>query len=351
MKKKICVVVDVKEWAFDHIAQKLKKGLDDEYDIRIDYFNRREEQDYFYDFIEKNDDCDLIHFLNRRTLLLIDTDIFKQKVEASGRDFDQYVNEKKKKMTTAVYDHIDIDSEGLLKLKPIYNDYTKMYYTCSQKLFDIYNDIPDIKNPEMAVRDVVDKDIFFPDNMDRFERSELQNRKLVIGWVGNSVHNDQGNVDLKGFHTVIKPVIDNLLNEGYQLIEHYADRNVIWRNCAEMSQYYHEIDLCLFASLHEGTPLPILEAMYSGVPVIITDVGIAKEVLGAKQQNFIIGDREEGKNDEKVKESLKEKIKELYANRGLLQELSNENLLQVKHMEDNDIMKDFKDFFERALEK
>lgn len=349
MKKKICIVADVPGWAFDHIAQKIKKELSNKYNIRIVYFNRRKEQDFLYELIEENNDCDLIHFLNRRILLLLDTEIFKQKVKASGKDLDQYIHEMKKKFSTAVNDHIDLDSEGLLHLKSIYNDYTKMYYTSNKKLFNIYNSISGIQSPEMVIHDVVDNDIFFPKHIERFNKPEVNNRELVIGWVGNSIHSDQGDVDLKGFHTIIKPVIKELLNEGYQLKEHYADRNVIWRNLFEMSQYYSEIDVCLCASLHEGTPLPILESMYSGVPIITTDVGIVSEIFGEKQKKFIIGDRVEEKNEEKIKERLKEKIKELYDNRELLQKLSKENLIKIEQIENENIMKNFEAFFDKCL--
>lgn len=347
MKSKICVVADVPNWAFDYIARKVKKELDYKYDIRIEYFNRREEQDYLYEFIEKNDDCDLIHFLNRRILLLMDTDIFKQKVEASGRNYEQYIEEKRNKFSTGIYDHIDLDPEGIVNLAPIYNKYTKMYYTCSQKLFDIYNSIPEFKKPEMTVLDVVDKDIFYPTNT-RYEDNELETRPLVIGWSGNSVHNDQGSVDLKGFHTIIKPVIDELLAEGYQLVEHYADRNIIWRDCYEMAIYYNEIDICLCASLCEGTPRPALESLYCGIPFITTDVGIVNEIFGEKQKRFILGDRDNGNNDAMIREKLKESLKELYYNRNLLRELSQENLAQARLIE-KDIMKDFEIFFDKCL--
>ena len=49
MKKKICLVADVPNWAFDSIAQKVKKELSYKYDFRIDYFNRRTEEDLFYE--------------------------------------------------------------------------------------------------------------------------------------------------------------------------------------------------------------------------------------------------------------------------------------------------------------
>lgn len=34
MKRKICIVADVPNWAFDSIAQKIKKDLDYKYNVR-----------------------------------------------------------------------------------------------------------------------------------------------------------------------------------------------------------------------------------------------------------------------------------------------------------------------------
>ena len=68
------------------------------------------------------------------------------------------------------------------------------------------------------------------------------------------------------------------------------------------------------------------EGMASGVPLIATDVGIVPEILGTKQKDFIIGDRDNGNNDVVVAKKLKEKIIYLYNNRNVLKELSNENM-------------------------
>ena len=57
------------------------------------------------------------------------------------------------------------------------------------------------------------------------------------------------------------------------------------------------------------------------MPVISTDVGIVPEVFGEKQKEFII------KRD---KNELKDKIKELINDRKKRQELSEENLKQIK---------------------
>lgn len=351
MKRKICIVADVPNWAFDKIAQKLKKELSYKYDIRIDYFNRRTEKDFFYEFVERNDDCDLIHFLNRRILLLIDTNEFKNKVELTGRNVEEYINEKKNKFSTVANDHIDLNPSGIAKLQPIYNKYTKMYYTSSKKIFDIYSSIREFKNPDAMIHDICDEDFFKPLNIERFKHENIKDRQIVIGWVGNSVHSGQEDVDLKGFHTIITPVIQQLKEEGYNIIPHYADRNIKWRTTEEMQEYYSEIDICVCASIHEGTPLPILEAMYCGVPIISTDVGIVSEALGEKQKEFILGDRENGENDEKIKNKLKKKIMELYNDRNKFEILSEENLESIEQFDGGKTIKKFEEFFDACLKE
>lgn len=349
MRHKICIVADVRNWAFDSIAKKIKKELSYKYDIRIDYFNRRTEADYFYEFIERNDDCDLIHFLNRRMLLLMKTEIFKTKVEATGIKIEEYIDQKKNKFSTAVYDYIDLDSNGINKLKPVHNEYTKKYYTSTKNLFEIYSNIEELKKPDAIVHDICDESIFFPINIKRFENENIRDRAIIVGWVGNSTHNDEKDIDLKGFRTIIKEVMKQLEEEGYNINGYYADRNQKWRTTEEMPQYYSEIDICLCTSIHEGTPRPILEAMYCGIPIISTNVGIVNEALGNKQKSFIIGSRENGKNDERIKENLKNKIIELYNNRELFKELSEENLKSIEEFDGGKTIKDFDRFFESCL--
>lgn len=350
-KYKICIVADVPNWAFDNIAKMIKKELDYKYEIRIEYFNRRTEKDNFYEFLEKNNDCDLIHFLNRRTLLLMETDIFKEKVEKSGKVLKEYISQERAKISTAVNDHIDLTPEGIKVLKPIYNEYAKMYYTSSKKLFDIYNSIDEFRKPDTMIHDICDENVFKPNNLKRFEYDNIKDRTIVIGWVGNSIHSGQKDTDLKGFHSIIKPVIEELEKEKYNIKTHYADRNIVWRTTEEMSQYYSEIDMCLCTSIHEGTPLPVLESMYCGVPIISTDVGIVNEAFGKKQKEFVIGDRQNGIKDEEIKKLLKEKILNLYNNREKFKELSQENIKSIAEFDEGNKIKNFEKFFEKCLSK
>jgi len=345
MKQKICLVCDVPGWAFSNIATEVKNKLDYKYDINVVYFDEDKEADNFYEFLEGNKDADLIHFFWRRNLLLFESETFKNKVLASGRDVNSYIKEMVNKLSTGVYDFLGINEKWLLRYKEVFNSYTSNYYVSSKKLYNTYVNIPEYKKPTSIVHDVCDWERYVPINLERFNDF---NRPLVIGWVGNSTRVADG-VDLKGFNTIIKPLVDELKEEGYNIEGFYADRNIVLRTAEQMPEYYSKIDICICASIHEGTPLPILEAMSSGVPVVTTDVGIVKEVLGDKQKEYIIGDRENGKNDDSIKQILREKILELYNNRAMLKELSIENMTSVRKYDGGKIIKEFEEYFDLCL--
>ena len=112
-----------------------------------------------------------------------------------------------------------------------------------------------------------------------------------------------------------------------------------------MCDYYSKIDVYICVSITEGTPKPMLEAMGCGVPVITTDVGIAKEYLGKQEKEFIIGERKIGKSDDKIKENLKRKIKKIYNNRNLLIELSDENYNNSKKFNSKFYKDKYKEYF------
>ena len=351
MKKNICIVADVKGWAFDSIAQKVKKDLSYKYDIDIEYFNRREQANDFYEFVESLQKYDLVHFLNRRMLLLIGTPVFKEKLENSGRNYEEYINKIKNKFSTSVYDYMDIDEEGIKEHTKIFNNYTKKYYVATKKLLEIYNDITEYQKPYSMVHDICDKEIYKPNKLERFELENIKDRDIIIGWCGNSVHSGEKDVDLKGFRTILKPVMDELIEEGYHIKGIYADKNTTPRTPEEMPEYYSEIDICICTSVHEGTPRPVLESMYSGVPIISTNVGIVPEIFGEKQKKFIIGDRENGLNDENVRTNLKKSIIYLYNNRELFKQLSQENLISIEEFDGGKTIKAFDKFFEDCLKE
>ncbi len=321
-KSKIAIIADIPNWSFDIIAKLLKKELSNQYDIDIFYCVTDFNKDLF-EILEVIKNYDVLHFLTRKLLLQFESEEFKMKLEEKGYNYEQYVSEITKKITTCVYDHLAIQEDGIDYIK-IYRSYCKEYLVCSQKLYDIYNNIENCPKPWAEIRDTIDTELFVPSNLNRFEKENIINRPLIIGWVGNSKWNkkSENDIDYKGLKTILEVAIEELKKEGYEVIPYYADVNDRYRNAQEMQEYYSKIDIYVCVSLIEGTPRPLLEAMSCGVPIITTDVGIAQEVLGKKQKDFIL--------EERNVKALKEKIKYLYHHRELLQELSQENIVEGK---------------------
>ena len=316
--KTIALIVDMKDWAFDIEAKILKNNLKDKFDIDI-YVSKDYDDNLFY-ILEDTKKYDIIHFFWRKLLLQLSTDEFKDLLIKNNYEYDDYINDISKKISTGIYDHLFLDEESIKLYSNVFNKYCNKYYTCSKKLFDIYNSIEEYKSPWGVIHDTYDSNLY-----DGGDRTRYKNKKdyLIIGWIGNSNWNIKYK-DFKGFHTILNPVLDELIEEGYLIKKHFADKNIKFRTNEEMPAYYQEIDICIITSTEEGTPRPIIEAMASGVPLITTNVGIAEEALGPKQKEFIIGKRNDN-NDKEIKKRLKEKIIEIYNDRNLLEVLSEEN--------------------------
>ena len=209
----------------------------------------------------------------------------------------------------------------------------KDYFVSSEKLKQIYNKFE--KKPSYIISDGVDLELFKLKNENKYK--DIENKKIIIGWTGNSKFADENDDDLKGLNKVIRPAIEELIQEGYNIELNIADRNVKLIPHDKMPDYYNEIDIYVCASRTEGTPNPVLEAMACGIPVISTDVGIVSEVFGKEQKNFII---------ERTKESLKEKLKYIVNNKQILEQLSNENLEQIQNWSWKNKTDLFKKFFD-----
>ena len=351
MKQKICLVCDMKDWAFDFISHEIESKLKNKYDFVIEYLSEYDAAipGKLYDFFENHKEFDLIHFFWRKTLLPMETEDFSNSIIQDGKNYKQYIEQIKKKITIGIYDFLYLDNEENKKVfKNIINNLSLSYYVNSKKLYNEYLKMKDYRKPSMIVCDIFNSNVFKAEKLDRFLIENINNRPLVVGWVGNSKREENG-IDLKGLRTIIKPIIKELNNEGYNFIEKYADRNEKWRSNEEMPKYYSEIDICLITSIHEGTPRPALESMSCGVPLISTDVGIIQEVFGKKQKKFIIGSRKYGKNDDNIRKSLKEKLIELYNHRELFEDLSKENQESIRNYLEKNNVKQYDDFFSMCL--
>ena len=339
MKNKIALVVDADDWAYANIARNISKRLKNYYDFEII------PSQYFSDQLGKvlllTKDADLIHFFWRGKLLGFDYWDFKHYVKTLGFKEKEFLERywEGKTVTTAVYDHLYLDDSTINNTINIVSR-CKDYYVSSNRLKKIYNGLDLPKYPKCVITDGIDLDEFYPINLKRLNNTK--NRKLVIGWVGNSAW-EEGTEDFKGVNTILKPVVNELIDEGYDIEMYFADRQERMIPHDEMVNYYSKIDIYVCVSKIEGTPNPVLESMACGVPIISTDVGIVPDVFGKKQKEYILPERN--------KEELKKKLIYLYNNREKLKELSDENLKEIKKWSWDNIALQMKDFFDSVLEE
>lgn len=339
MKKKIAMIVDADNWAFANIAKNVSKTLSEYYDIKIfptQYFN-----DDIVLVLLLTQEFDLLHFFWRGKLYDFSQNRFKDKVMSLGlsiEDFmDKYFNHKI--ITTAVYDHLYVNNSEEITITNKILEMCDQYYVSSKKLLNIYNKLNLCKNPFCEITDGVDLNHFYPKNLKRFEN--ISNRKVVVGWVGNSEW-EKTKEDFKGVNTILIPAINELISEGYPLEMFFADRKERMIPHDEMVDYYSKIDLYICTSKIEGTPNPVLESMACGVPIISSDVGIVDEIFGEKQRQYIL--------EERSKECLKKKIVTFLNNLDQINSLQHENAINIYNWQWKDISKKMKDFFDTAFQ-
>lgn len=344
-KKKIALVVDVPDWAFDIEARLLKKKLGKYYDIDIFVSASPRYNNDLYLVLKDTENYDIIHVFFRKLIIQIESDDFKKHF-TNEEEYNSFVAKISQKLSTGIYDHLFVDEENALEYQNIFKKYIKMYYTCSKRLENIYHTLHDKYGypiPYGTIYDAFDGTIFHDNPKRTFDKT------LTIGWVGNSKWNIKYQ-DFKGFNTIIKPIIEELNNEGYDITTNYADKNIRQRSSDEMPEYYDSIDICLIASSSEGTPRPLFEAMASGVVVIATDVGIVPEVLGPLGQSCIVGNRDL-LGDDTIKQNMKNKIIELYNNRQLLKDISKENITYGSKCDINNTYLEYKAYFDAFLSR
>ena len=340
-KKRIAIVYDVDGWAFSNIAREIKTNLSEYYDI--DIFPVSVFSDNSVKLIFLAEKYDLVHCLWRGLLSCLDLDFAKWYIHTLGLTMEEFLERfySKTNITTSVYDHKFLDEENF-ELTKSFVKYAKNYTVSSSILMDIYNNLDIDKKPMMVISDGVDLEKFKPNNLTRFDLENISNRKIKIGWVGNSEFTDsEGDSDLKGVRKIIKPVLQELIDEGYPIELKFADRKDGLIPHDKMPEYYNSIDVYICASKNEGTPNPVLESMASGVPIISTNVGIVRDALGEKQSKYILKER--------TKDELKDKLINLLNDKKQFKELSEENILQRQEWSWKKKCEQFKQFFDKNL--
>lgn len=257
-KKKIAIVIDVEGWAFNNSAKEIKRYLSDYYDIDIipmDIFDGNVVKMFI---LSKK--YDLMHFMWRAQISWINNEFSKNYINTLGEEYEQFENDylKSRNITTAVCDHLFLNEDGKELTNFVCNN-VKSYIVISKKLYDIYSKNDEIKKPAMIISNGIDLGLFYQKYKNKYDY--FDNKEIVIGWTGNSKFIDEKDDDLKGVKKIIKPAIEELISEGYNIKLNIADRNEKFIPHDKMLDYYNELDIYVCASRTEGAPNTILEAM------------------------------------------------------------------------------------------
>lgn len=323
-RRKIALIVDRRGWALDNIAAQIVKNLSDSFDFKTLYLS---DFNNLGQLLMLADDCQMLHFLWRPLASYYYRDFTQNYIRrlgmTSGDFYRKYVEGKT--ISVAVYDHLMLsESETDYHYTPDLfsspDSLVTKYCVSSRKLLDVYNsDDRILMKPSAVISDGVDTSLFVPAGLERFQSENLQNRTIRIGWAGNS----QWVVgDLKGINTILRPAVSALQEAGYNVELITSDRLNRMIPHDEMPGFYNGIDVYVCASSCEGTPNPVLEAMACGVPVVSTDVGLVPELFGDKQKHFILKERSV--------ECMVDTLKALLDSPELFEQLSRENLSQIK---------------------
>lgn len=221
-KPRIALIIDTENWAFSNIANQIVNHLSDSYDFTI---IPTEIIDNISQVIMMTKNHDITHFFWRESLRLIYDECYINYNRAIG--FDELSFKKQyldgRIITSSVYDHLFLDEQAIKLRKTFYNDLITAYTVSSSKLYDIYSSIAEYPNPSVLAEDGVDLKLFYPLDLERFDN--IESRTLRVGWAGNSKW--AGEVeDFKGYHSLLKPAVEQLQSEGLNIELVLADRQL-----------------------------------------------------------------------------------------------------------------------------
>lgn len=242
VRARILLLIDVRGWAFDTIAQAIKNHLSER---------------FHFDILASGDlptidasQYDLIHvfyfgeryhlpFLLPSTKVLKSVYSYRWKLKglSPGALYAEHLREARA---------ITVPNTGLLSL------------------------LSDLPVPVFLTPEGVDTHLFW--------HSPKATGPLIAGWVGNA-----------------KDSIKQL-PLAIQACENFCQLRVADGSIAvgEMPAFYRSIDILLCSSIAEGSPRPLIEAMASGVFPVTFPVGVARELIVHGVNGYIVEDRTAG---------------------------------------------------------
>lgn len=120
-----------------------------------------------------------------------------------------------------------------------------------------------------------------PVNTELFKPSLDVSDEIVCEWNGNARHCDPLGNEVKGFDTIIVPACRQA---AVKLVS--AEYNTTRISHDQMPLFYSRASVALSASLYEGASNSVMESMASGLALISTDVGNAREMHESQIRHF-----------------------------------------------------------------
>lgn len=120
-----------------------------------------------------------------------------------------------------------------------------------------------------------------PVNMRRFPSATPRRGEVIASWNGNAGHTNVLYEDVKGFYSIVHPACKAA---GLSLV--FAEYNTCRKAPSEMPAFYQQANVALSASLYEGASSSVMEAMTSGLALIVTDCGNHREMQEMQLQKY-----------------------------------------------------------------
>jgi glycosyltransferase involved in cell wall biosynthesis len=109
-----------------------------------------------------------------------------------------------------------------------------------------------------------------------------------------------------------------------------------------MGDFYRSNHVLICTSKHEGGPLPVVEALACGRPVISTEVGIVPEVVNHGGNGLLI---------QRSRQSLQKAIQQLLDEPNLLDQLANQSSSSIHNRFASETAKHYRTMFEFVFQR
>jgi glycosyltransferase involved in cell wall biosynthesis len=175
----------------------------------------------------------------------------------------------------------------------------RMTYTCANRIIGITD-----RNYQYEISKGADpaRTMVIPNGVDinrwnaEHEPRDQSGRRISIGFVGRVVPIKDVKTFLRAIHLVRQEIPDvngliigptdedpDYYEECSRLVETlHLESNITFTGPTDVRKYYQIVDVVVLTSLSEGQPLVVLESNCAGVPVVMTNVGSADELINGR---------------------------------------------------------------------